>query len=90
MRAGGMFKTARELSWPPVDGELAIYDSRDGRYHVLNTSAAAIWGALATETPIAQIAADLAAAHGVPVEAMRRDVDAFVADALALGLLVDA
>lgn len=85
-----MIRPAPELSWPPVTGELAIYDARDGQYHVLNPSAAAIWTAIAVETPVAQIAADLAAAHRVPVEAMRADVDAFVADALQLGLLVDA
>lgn len=85
-----MIQPAPELSWPPVPGELAIYDARDGRYHVLNPSAAAIWIAIAAKTPVTQIAAELAAAHGVPVDAMRADVDSFVADALELGLLVDA
>jgi len=69
---------------------MAVYDARDGRYHVLNGSAAAIWAAIAAETPIEQVAADLANAHGVPIEALQADVDAFVADALRLGLLVDA
>lgn len=90
MRKSGMVRPAPEISWPPVTGELAIFDARDGRYHVLNPSAAAIWGAIAAETPLAQIAADLAAAHDVPVEAMQRDVHAFVAEALELGLLFDA
>jgi len=90
MRISGMIRPAPELSWPPVTGELAIYDARDGRYHVLNPSAAAIWKAIAAETPLRQIAADLAAAHDVPVEAMQHDVDAFVADAFQLGLLFDA
>lgn len=85
-----MIRPAPELSWPPVTGELAIYDARDGQYHVLNPSAAAIWTAIAAETPVAQIAADLAARHGMAEDAMRADVDAFVADALQLGLLVDA
>lgn len=85
-----MIRPAPDLTWPPVSGEIALYDARDGRYHVLNSSAAAIWAAIATETPIEQVATDLADAHGVPVEAMRADVDAFVADALQLGLLVDA
>lgn len=85
-----MIRPAPDLTWPPVPGEIALYDTRDGRYHVLNSSAAAIWAAIAAETPIEQVAIDLAEAHGVPVEAMRADVDAFVADALKLGLLVDA
>ena len=85
-----MIRPAPELSWPPVAGELAVYDARDGQYHVLNPSAAAIWTAMAAQTPVAQIVADLAARHGIAVEAMRADVDAFIAEALALGLLIDA
>lgn len=85
-----MIRPAPELSWPPVAGELAIYDARDGQYHVLNPSAAAIWTAIAAETPVAQIAADLAARHGIAVDAIRADVDAFITDALQLGLLIDA
>lgn len=85
-----MIRPAPDLTWPPVSGEMAVYDARDGRYHVLNSSAAAIWAAIAAETPIEQVAADLANTHGVPIEALRADVDAFVADALRRGLLVDA
>ncbi len=85
-----MIRPAPELSWPPVAGELAVYDARDGQYHVLNPSAAAIWTAIAAETPVAQIAADLAARHGIAVDAIRADVDAFITDALQLGLLIDA
>jgi len=85
-----MIRPAPDLTWPSVSGEMAVYDARDGRYHVLNGSAAAIWAAIAAETPIEQVAADLANAHGVPIEALQADVDAFVADALRLGLLVDA
>jgi len=85
-----MIRPAPDLSWPPVAGELAVYDARDGQYHVLNPSAAAIWAAIAAQTPAAQIVADLAARHGVAIEAMRADVDAFIAEALALGLLIDA
>lgn len=90
MRPRAMIRPAPEISWPPVSGELAIYDARDGQYHVLNPSAAAIWTAIAAETPVAQIAADLAARHGIAVDAMQADVDRFIADALKLGLLVDA
>lgn len=85
-----MIRPAPELSWPPVSGELAVYDARDGQYHVLNPSAAAIWAAIAAGTPVPQIVADLAATHGIPVDAMRTDVDAFIADGIQLGLLIDA
>jgi len=85
-----MIRPAPSLTWPPVAGEMALYDARDGCYHVLNSSAAAIWTAIAAETPVERVATDLAIAHGVPIEAMRTDVDAFIAEALQLGLLVDA
>ncbi len=85
-----MIRPAPELSWPPVAGELAIYDARDGQYHVLNLSAAAIWVAIAAETPVEQIAADLSERHGVAREAIWADVDAFIADARQRGLLIDA
>lgn len=85
-----MIRPAPELSWPPISGELAIYDARDGQYHVLNPSAAAIWAAIAAETPVDQIVADLATRYGVAEVEMRADVDRFVADAIQLGLLIDA
>jgi PqqD family protein of HPr-rel-A system len=85
-----MIRPAPELSWPPVAGELAIYDARDGQYHVLNPSAAAIWTAIAAGTPAADIATDLAARYDIAVDAMQADVDAFITDALQLRLLIDA
>lgn len=85
-----MIKIAPQLSWPPVEGELAIYDSRDGKYHVLNGSAAEIWCRIAEEKGAAEIASELAAAHRATVEIVRRDVDLFIAGALELGLLIDA
>lgn len=85
-----MIKIAPQLSWPPVEGELALYDARDGRYHVLNDSAADIWRRIAAGDEAAEIAAALATAHRAPVDSVRRDVDAFIADALGMGLLVDA
>ncbi|WP_337846996.1 PqqD family protein [Sphingomonas sp.] len=85
-----MIRPAPELSWPPVSGELAIYDARDGQYHVLNPSAAAIWTAIAARTPLARVAADLAARHAVAEVEMRADIDRFVAEAIQLGLLIDA
>lgn len=66
-----MIRPAPELSWPPVAGELAVYDARDGQYHVLNPSAAAIWAAIAAQTPAAQIVADLAARHGTASQLKR-------------------
>lgn len=85
-----MIEIAPQLSWPPVEGELAIYDSRDGKYHVLNGSAAAIWRRIAAGLGAAEIATELALEHRTTVDTVRRDVDLFFAGALELGLLIDA
>ena len=85
-----MIRTAPQLSWPPVGGELAIYDGRDGRYHVLNDTAADIWRCISAGKEAAEIATELAERHRAPLESVRRDVDAFIASALEMGLLVDA
>ena len=85
-----MIEIAPQLSWPPVEGELAIYDGRDGRYHVLNDSAADIWRRISAGKGAAEIAAELAELHHAPVESVRHDVDAFIASALEMGLLFDA
>lgn len=83
-----MLKIAPQLSWPPVEGELAVFDGRDGRYHVLNPSAAAIWRGLADGAEAPQLAETLAEEHAVPVAQVRADIDAFIASALDAGLLV--
>jgi hypothetical protein len=85
-----MIKIAPHLSWPPVEGELAIYDSRDGKYHVLNDSAARIWRRIAEGLGAAEIASELAEEHRATVESVRRDVDLFIAEGLELGLLINA
>lgn len=83
-----MIEIAPQCSWPPVEGELAVYDARDGRYHVLNESAAEIWRGIAAGKPAETIAAELAEASHAPVETVRRDVDAFIAEGIAMGLLL--
>ena len=88
--AGAMIAIAPQLSWSPVEGELAVYDSRDGRYHVLNGTAADIWRRLSAGKQAGEIAAELAGLHRAPEEEIRRDIDAFIASGLEMGLLVDA
>jgi hypothetical protein len=85
-----MIKIAPQLSWPPVDGEVAVYDSRDGKHHVFNSSAARIWHRIAEGLGAVEIASELAAEHRAPVESVRRDVDLFIAEGLELGLLINA
>ena len=84
-----MVRIAPHVSWHPVDGELALFDMRDGTYHILNATAAAIWrGLIDTQTPAA-CAETLAVHYGAPGAEIREDVDAFIALALTKGLLVE-
>lgn len=83
-----MLKVAPHISWTPVEGELALFDTRDGSYHALNASAAEIWRGLAAGTPPADLAARLAARYGAPEDEVVSGVASFVEDALARGLLV--
>jgi hypothetical protein len=82
-----LIKISSAIAWNNVEGELAVFDPRDGRYHALNGSAAAIWRGIAEEQPIPTIVARLAERHGAPPERIAADVSAFVATALDKGLL---
>jgi hypothetical protein len=86
--SGLMLKIAPYISWTPVEGELALFDVRDGSYHALNVSAAEIWRGLAAGTAPDELAATIAAAYRAPEDEVARSVGDFVADALAKGLLV--
>ena len=83
-----MIEIAPQCSWPPVEGEIAVYDARDGRYHVLNESAAEIWRGIAAGKSAEAIASELAETNRARLETVRRDVDAFIAEGVAIGLLV--
>lgn len=85
-----MFTIAPHISWHAVDGELALFDERDGGYHTLNQSAAAIWRGIADHQPIAQLCDDIANARNVPHVMVRGDVEDFIRAALDMGLIVDA
>lgn len=82
------FHIPDHIVWQDVPGELALFDARDQTYSALNGSAAAIWREVARGADQDTIAATLAARYDVPADAMSADVAAFIADALAKGLLV--
>lgn len=85
-----MLRIAPHISWNNVEGELALFDSRSGAYHALNGSGAAIWRAIAAGMNEDEAIAALSATHDAPPEAIAADVRAFVADALARELLIEA
>jgi PqqD family protein of HPr-rel-A system len=66
--------------------EAVLYDERSGMVHHLNGSASAIW-MLLDGRPLADVAAELSRATGLPDEAIRPDVVRAVADFAAAGLL---
>ena len=84
-----MLGIASHISWHSVEGELALFDTRDGSYHALNASAAEIWRGIANRVPLDALTDALAAAHRAPREAIAQDIGAFVEAALAKGLLVE-
>lgn len=74
--------------WQNVEGELVLFDSRDGSYHALNGTAATIWRRVAEGMTTGRICDALAAAYKAPRPTIEREVDAFVEAALAKALLL--
>ena len=84
-----MLRIAPHISWHPVEGELALFDTRDGSYHALNASAAEIWRGIANGVAPDALAVALAEAYRAPRAEVAEGVREFVEAALAKGLLVE-
>jgi Coenzyme PQQ synthesis protein D (PqqD) len=84
-----LIKIAPAIAWNNVEGELALFDSRNGAYHALNGTGAAIWRAIADGLDPAEIAGSLAAAYDAPRDAIESEIAAFIGMASAKGLLED-
>ena len=69
------------VSWQNVPGELALFDVRDGRYHVLNGTAADIWRGIASGEDEPAIVAALSARHAAPEGEIAQAVAAFITTA---------
>jgi len=76
------------ITWQDVDGELALFDERDDRYHLLNGTAAAIWRGIAAGMDRTMLADQIAAGFQAKPEEIVADIDAFAEAAIALGLLL--
>lgn len=76
------------IVWQNVPGDLALFDTETGSYYALNGSAAAIWREIAGGADAETAASRLAERYNAPRPEVSADVAAFVADALAKGLLV--
>jgi PqqD family protein of HPr-rel-A system len=62
-----------------VGPEAILYDRRNGRTHVINTSAARIWDLCDGRTNVEQIAGAFAAAYAMPTSEVYDDVLAILA-----------
>ena len=82
---------AEKVAWRVVDGEAVIVHADSSAYYGLNSTGTIIWEAIAT-APLAleEIAARLSERYGLEREAVRADVEAFVASLGGEGLLVEA
>lgn len=70
-----------------LPGELVIFDPESDRAHLLNRTAAAVWDLADGTTPLAEIAAELAAASGLDADRAHADALAAVEHLAATGLL---
>jgi hypothetical protein len=82
-----LLRIAPHIAWNNVEGELALFDSRDGTYHALNGSGAAIWRAIAAGLDERGIVDVLAAQFDAPRAAIAENLAEFIAAARAKGLL---
>jgi hypothetical protein len=76
------------IAWQNVDGDLALFDERDDRYHLLNGTAAAIWRGIAAGLDRAMLIDRIATDFRVKADDIVADVDAFTEAAIAQGLLL--
>ena len=76
------------ITWQDVDGELALFDERDDRYHVLNSTAAAIWRGIAAGMERTVLIEQIATNFRVKSAEIIADIDAFIVAATAQGLLL--
>jgi hypothetical protein len=62
-----------------IDSESVLYDEHNGRLHLLNWSASAVWWSIDGIATADQLAADLAEVFAASHDAMRADVLALLA-----------
>lgn len=75
------------VTWHDAGVDLVLFNQQDGTYHALGRTGSEIWRAIAGEGLIDPAVAALRGRHP-EAATIERDVRAFVADAVRLGLLV--
>lgn len=79
-----------DLAWRAVDDELIAIDVRDSAYLSANDSGLLLWSALAAGATRDDLVGRLTEAYGLDAETAGVDVDAFLGDLRARGLLDEA
>lgn len=82
------FAVSAHVAWRNVDGELVLFDRRDGSYHALNQTGSAIWRDVAEGTAMEIVVDVLARRFGTSAEVIAADVISFIAAAVAKGFLL--
>ena len=77
------------MTWTDAGGELVLFERARGSYHALNGSASAIWRALADGASPDAIVGLLAERFQGDRNAIAEDIAAFLASALAGGLVTE-
>jgi hypothetical protein len=82
-----MPRTREGLEVAALDGEAVLFDPVRFVVHHLNAAGLAVWERCDGTTPVERVVADLAAAFGVDVALVRRDLEELVQQLRAEGLL---
>lgn len=72
-----------------IDDESVLYDERNGRVHLLNWSASAVWWSIDGASSVDELATDLAGRFHADTQAMRSDLLTLL-DVLGAEQLVEA
>jgi hypothetical protein len=77
------------IRWKEIDGETVLLDLRTSMYLSVNPSATLLWRRLAEGTTREQLIDELAEAYALDRQQAAEDVDLFLADCAARGLVDD-
>lgn len=73
-----------------LDGEVLVLDLRTSQYFGMTGTAARIWTLVEDGAPPSSIVDTLAEEFNAPAATIREDVEAFLADLITRGLLLEA
>jgi len=76
-----------DLHWREIDGEIIALEARDSTYVATNPAGALLWRALSAGTTHAALADALVREFGIPRAQGAADVERFLAELDAQGLL---